>query len=245
MASWDGAAVLRLIKSKGVVMTRKSLKPIIFAFCLLMLLLTGSYQAPQALAASGPNTIAYARTLPLDTLVAVSGTVSTSSGAFESSFFDKGFGLQDESAGIYVSTQFDSGAKPGQIAMVTGLLQESYGLLILVPAKSTDVVIRGRGERIHPFFVATADVGEGTEGKIVRVVGRITEPVIADPPYGYKCAIDDGTGPIQIFINQQTGIDPNPIQLGETASITGFSSQFDTHYEIDPRTPKDIKVRAH
>jgi hypothetical protein len=24
--------------------------------------------------------------------------------------------------------------------------------------------------------------------------------------------------------------------------VTGFSSQFDTHYEIDPRSPSDIAV---
>jgi DNA/RNA endonuclease YhcR with UshA esterase domain len=30
---------------------------------------------------------------------------------------------------------------------------------------------------------------------------------------------------------------------GQTVSVTGFSSQFDTHYEIDPRSPDDIEVR--
>ena len=47
--------------------------------------------------------IAEARALPLGTVVTVDGSVTTPSGTFESSFFDKGFGLQDRSAGIYVS----------------------------------------------------------------------------------------------------------------------------------------------
>src|SRR5215510_13364624 len=56
--------------------------------------------------------IALARTLPLGTVVTVDGTATTPSGAFESSFFDKGFGLQDRSAGIYVSIATDLNITP-------------------------------------------------------------------------------------------------------------------------------------
>jgi len=42
-------------------------------------------------------------------VVVVDGSVTTPSAAFESSFFDKGFGLQDRSAGIYVSLPQDLG----------------------------------------------------------------------------------------------------------------------------------------
>ena len=56
--------------------------------------------------------IAEARTLPLGTVVTVAGSVTTPSGAFESSFFDKGFGLQDHTAGIYLSLSIDLGVVP-------------------------------------------------------------------------------------------------------------------------------------
>jgi DNA/RNA endonuclease YhcR with UshA esterase domain len=66
--------------------------------------------------------------------------------------------------------------------------------------------------------------------------------VSADLPFGYKFAVDDGSGPLQVFVNLQTGIDPGVVTAGSQVSVTGFSSQFDTHYEIDPRFPRDVVV---
>jgi DNA/RNA endonuclease YhcR with UshA esterase domain len=43
-----------------------------------------------------------------------------------------------------------------------------------------------------------------------------------------------------IFVNVQTGIAMGGLNVGQAVSVTGFSSQYDTHYEIDPRSPADI-----
>jgi hypothetical protein len=64
-------------------------------------------------------TIAQARTLPLGTVVTVTGSVSTPSGVFNSSFFDQGFGLQDGNAGIFISLQTNLGVAPRAQARVT------------------------------------------------------------------------------------------------------------------------------
>lgn len=184
--------------------------------------------------------IAAARSLPLGTTVTVDGSVSTPSGAFESSFFDKGFGLQDRTGGLYVSLQENLGVAPRQQARVTGTLQDSFGLLILVPDDPSDVRVHGAGPKIRPEWVHTAAVSEATEGRIVRVVGTISQAPTSDLPYGYKFFVDDGSGELQIFVNVQTGIDVSGLSLGQLVSVTGFSSQFDTHYEIDPRSPADI-----
>jgi hypothetical protein len=175
-------------------------------------------------------------------VVTVDGTVTTPSGVFESSFFDKGFGLQDRSAGIYVSLQSDLGVVPRRQARVSGTLQESFGLLILVPAAPSDVTLHGTGPKVRPRWFATGTIGEATEGRIVRVVGTITQAPVSDLPFGFKFFVDDGSGEIQIFVNVQTGIDVSGLTLGQLVSITGFSSQFDTHYEIDPRSPSDVAV---
>jgi hypothetical protein len=177
-------------------------------------------------------------------VVTVDGSVTTPSGAFESSFFDKGFGLQDRTAGIYVSLQTDLGVAPRRQARVTGTLQDSFGLLILVPNDPSDVKLHGAGPRVEPQWVATGGVGEATEGRLVRVVGTITQAPTSDLPFGYKFFVDDGSGELQIFINTQTGIDVSGLAAGQTVSMTGFSSQFDTHYEIDPRFPADVVVRT-
>jgi hypothetical protein len=193
--------------------------------------------APQARAIS----IARARSLPLGTVVTVEGSVTTPSGAFESSFGDKGFGLQDKTAGIYVSLQTDLNAAPYQHARVTGKLRDSSGLLTLVPADQSDAELDNSGRAVKPQRVSTAAVGEATEGRLVQVVGRITQAPTSDLPYGYKFSVDDGSGELLIFVNVQTGIDVSGLRLGDAVRVIGFSSQFDTHYEIDPRWPRDIR----
>ncbi|GAA3815875.1 hypothetical protein GCM10022403_056740 [Streptomyces coacervatus] len=184
--------------------------------------------------------IADARSLPVGTVVTVAGSVTTPSGAFESSFGDKGFGLQDKTAGIYVSLQSDVHAYPRQRAHITGTLRDSSGLLTLVPADPSDVELGHKGRAVKPERVGTAAVSEATEGRLVKVVGRITQGPTSDLPYGYKLSVDDGSGPVQVFVNVQTGIDVSSLRLGQTVRVVGFSSQFGTHYEIDPRSPHDI-----
>lgn len=188
--------------------------------------------------------IAQARALPLGTVVTVAGSVTTPSGAFESSFFDKGFGLQDRIAGVYVSLQTDLGVAPRRLARVTGTLQDSFGLLILVPADPEDVDLGGRGPRVRPRFLRTSAIGEATEGLLVKVAGTITQAPVDDLPFGFIFFVDDGSGEVQIFVNVQTGIDVSGLSVGQLVSVTGFSSQFETHYEIDPRSPDDIVVAA-
>lgn len=187
--------------------------------------------------------IAQARTLPLGTAVTVNGVATTPSGAFESSFFDKGFGLQDRSAGIYVSVAADLGIAPRTQVRVTGTLRDSFGLLILVPDDPAAVVVHGKGPAVRPRLLATGAVDESSEGRLVRVIATITQAPTQDLPYGFKFAVDDGSGELIIFVNTQTGINLTGLAAGQTVGVTGFSSQFDTHYEIDPRFPSDITRR--
>ncbi|MEV4316069.1 OB-fold nucleic acid binding domain-containing protein [Actinocrispum sp. NPDC049592] len=204
----------------------------------LLLALVFALVAPALPAAAGQTlTIAKARALPLGSVVTVGGTVTTPSGAFESSFFDKGFGLQDGTAGIYVSAADDVHATPGRRASVTGTLKDSFGLLILVP---TDVSLGRQGLPVFPRWTTTAGVSESTEGRLVLVAGRVTKAPASDLPYGYKFWINDGTGEVQIFVNTQTGIDVSRYHLGQALLVTGFSGQFDTSYEVLPRSPHDI-----
>jgi len=199
--------------------------------------------APFAAHAAQPahiTSIAAARHLPLGTVVTVAGLASTPSDAFESSFFDKGFGIQDKTAGIFVSLQENLHVQVRRQVLVTGKLQDASGLLVIVPASPADVHLGGTGAPVVPVWVTTGAIGEATEGRLVLVIGRITQAVSSDLPFGYKLAVDDGSGEVQIFINTQTGIDVTHLALNQLVSITGFSSQFETHYEIDPRRPTDI-----
>jgi hypothetical protein len=191
---------------------------------------------------SRPLTIDAARALPLGSRVTVEGSVTTPSGAFASSFFDVGFGLQDRSAGIYVSLQTNPGLSPGDQVRVTGVLADSYGLLILVPDGADGVIECGRGRHVAARRLGTSAIGEDTEGLLVSVKGTIVSGPSSDLPYGYKLSVDDGSGAVQIFVNVETDIDVSAFAVGQRVKVTGFSSQFDDHYEIDPRDPDDLVV---
>lgn len=207
----------------------------------ITLLSLGSLVTPAA-AATRATPIATARTLPLGTVVTVDGSATTPSGVYESSTFDKGFAIQDRSAGIYVSVAVDTHIAPRTKVRVTGELRDSFGQLILVVTDAATIRTHGKGPKIHPRPVATGAVGESTEGSLVTVAATVTQVPVQDPPFGAFFHIDDGSGDLTVFVTTQTGIDLSGLAVGQTVRVTGLSSQFDTHYEILPRSPADLVV---
>ena len=186
--------------------------------------------------------IAEARNLPLGTVVTIDGAVTVPSGAFSSSTFDQGFAIQDRTGGIYVSTSENLGFAPRQQVRVTGTLSDSVlpGLLVLVNV--TAVKAHGSGPKVRPLPLATGDVNESTEGKLVRITGTITQPVVNDLPFGFIVFVNDGSGEVHVFVCASTGIDVSGLSPGQTIEVTGFSGQFADHFEVDPRTQADIRV---
>lgn len=195
-----------------------------------------------AQAAEKTITIAEARSLPLGTVVTINGVVTVPSGAFSSGTFEQGFAIQDKTGGIYVSTADNLGFGLRQQVRVTGTLADAVqpGLLALVDV--TDVKAHGAGPKVRPLPVSTGDVGEGTEGTIVRITGTISQPIFNDLPFGFIIVVNDGSGDINVFVNASTGISVSGFSQGQTIEVTGFSSQFADHFEVDPRIQDDIRV---
>lgn len=186
--------------------------------------------------------IAEARSLPLGTVVTIDGSVTVPSGAFNSSTFDQGFAIQDRTAGIYVSTPNNLGLAPRQQVRVTGTLADTVlpGLLVLVDV--TAVKAHGAGPKVAPVSVATGDIGEATEGSLVRVTATITQPIINDLPFGFIIFVNDGSGEVHIFVSASTGIDVSGLSPGQTIEVTGFSGEFAGSFEVDPRFQSDIRI---
>ena len=207
-------------------------------------LLSAIFLISVATAHAAPPTIsiAKARSLPLGTVVTIDGSVTVPSGAFSSSTFDQGFAIQDRTGGIYVSTPDNLGFTFKQQVRVTGTLADTVlpGLLVLVDVTKTKA--HGSGPKVQPLPVATGDVGEATEGSIVRITGTISQPIINDLPFGFIIVVNDGTGDINVFVAASTGIDVSGLSQGQTIEVTGFSGQFADHFEVDPRTQGDIRV---
>jgi DNA/RNA endonuclease YhcR with UshA esterase domain len=200
--------------------------------------------AVQIAAGAQTISIADARNLPLGTVVTVEGSVTVPSGSYTSSTFDQGFAIQDETAGIYVSSAFNSGLNFHHHVRVTGVLDDDgFGLLVLRPSSEADVVKIPGATNIAPVTVATGDVSEATEGLLIEVEGIITRGPTDDLPFGYSVFIDDGSGETQIFIPATTGVNPFNIPwvtVGNTIRVTGFSAQFLSQYEVLPRFHGDF-----
>ena len=190
--------------------------------------------------------IAEARSLPASTVVTVEGSVTVPSGDFASSTFDQGFVIQDDTAGIYVSTSDNLKLNFHRRVRVTGAVADNgVGLLILLPASPAGVETLPGASAVEPEPVATGDIGEATEGSLVEVTGTITRPIIDDLPFGYQVFIDDGSGEVQIFICASTGINPFQIPFmeeGARITVVGSSGQFLAQYESLPRHRGDIHL---
>jgi uncharacterized protein YdeI (BOF family) len=216
-----------------------SVLKLFIVFAVLLMLNPAAHSRPRPHAIS----IAEARSLPLGTIVTVEGSVTVPSGAFSSSTFDQGFAIQDRTGGIYVSVPDDLGFGVRQRVRVTGRLADTLlpGLLVLVDV--TDIRARRAGPNVRPLRVETGEVGEATEGSLVKITGTITQPVVNDLPFGFIIFIDDGSGEVHSFVSASTGIDVSGLSQGQTIEVTGFSGQFADHFEVDPRFQDDIRVR--
>jgi len=188
------------------------------------------------------SSIRDARALVAGSITTVTGTVTVPSGAFVSSTYDQGFAIQDKTGGIYISTQTNHRLNLGDTAEVTGVLGQSYSLTIVTPISGKSVLIKRDDDKVTPQRIATGRVNEASEGRLVIIRGVVSQAVASDLPYGYKFYVNDGTGEIQVFVSTSCNLDLSQMALGQKVSITGFSGQFDSTYEVQPRIQKDIKV---
>jgi len=204
----------------------------VFGVCLLL----GSVGVSAGVLArpSRCGTIAEARRAPLGTTVTVSGTVTVPTGSF-----DGGLALQEDDAGVYVLDSLGENFATGTRVTVTGVLVDASGLLAIQPSS---VQAGGRGEHVRAARLATGAVGESSEGRLLKLKGTMQGPLVDDSPYGFKLELDDGSGPVQIFLYPGTGIATDGLVDGARVAVTCFSSQFETHYECDPPSAGDLRV---
>jgi hypothetical protein len=183
------------------------------------------------------GSIAAARQRAVDSTVTVRGTVTVPTNAF-----DAGFAVQQDNAGIYVLASGTSARTLGQEVEITGTLVNSSGLLAIDP---TTITARGHGDHIEARDHRTGSVGEATEGRLLELEGQMVGDLVDDSPFGFKLDIDDGSGPIQIFLFPGTGISTAGLHDGVTLNVTCFSNQFEAFFECDPRQPSDLKIKRH
>ncbi|WP_420129487.1 hypothetical protein [Longimicrobium sp.] len=201
----------------------------------LLALLAIAAAAPPLHAQERVTAISRARDLGPGATVLVEGTVSVAPGVF-----DGGFAIQDHSAGIWVLAPADSvRLTVGQRVRVRGMLDEPNGQLAIMPAAIGPL---GEADAPSPRDLRTGLLNESMEGWLVKIRGRVASEAVNDDPWGWKVMVDDGTGPVLVFVDAETGVDVRPLRPGDTVEVTGFAGQYDDHYEVVPRAQVDIRV---
>lgn len=188
--------------------------------------------------------IAEARAKDDGTEVTVRGYVSVAPDTFESATFEHGFAIADGSAGIYVTMDEAQSLALGEQVEVTGVLGQMAKMRV-VTAAPADVTPLAGSMAVAASPVATGDIDEDVEGRLVKVTGSVTETFVDDAPYGYKLWIDDGSGEIQIFAHISAGFDAASlmaISAGQTLTVTGLAFQYEDTYEVAPRSPDDLVI---
>jgi len=188
------------------------------------------------------TSITKARSMAEGDLVKVRGVITVPSGIFSSSI-PFGYAIQGKGAGIYVVDTIgpiDREFSIGEEVEVIGRRSSAYGLSTI---QEYQVRTTGVERLVVPKKVLTGQINESTEGMIISTSGKITKTK-NDAPYGYKVFINDGSGEVDIYINSSTGllIDTSNWKVGATIEVTGFSSQYNTEYECDPRNKTDIRI---
>lgn len=183
------------------------------------------------------------RQQPNGTEVVIIGIVTVPSGQFASATFDQGFAIQDQSSGIYVSSDRPLNLTVGDGVRVEGILQDDgrgQPIVHLQNWQHSKVLLPS----IRPYRVSLKEAVIELDGQLVVVQGTITRPLVEDAPYGDRLWIKDATGTVQIYIPRSTRIAPQDLtflQPGQAVQVTGFSSQYDRNDEIVPRTVEDIR----
>jgi len=198
------------------------------------LLLGGLAAAPAQASPPHVEPIALARQQPIGSVVSVVGSVTVPSGAF-----DAGFAIQGLLDGIYVLDAAGAARRVGDVVRVTGTLVDNFGLLSIAPSSVTQLF---HAAPFRPFRSVTGAVGEATEGRLLHLRGRMVGPLVDDSPYGYKLEIDDGSGPVHVFLYPGAGIPLTGLVAGARIDTTCFSSQFDATYECDPPSAATFHV---
>jgi len=184
--------------------------------------------------------IASVRDLPLGTTVTIEGQITVPSGLFKSASLEDagGFVIEDVTGGIYVRLDVDLGIHRNQQVRVTGTVDELFNLLFVRVEPSGVERLPG-----SPLLIATGEVGVATEGHLITIAGVVSD-IEPDPPFGIEFSVDDGSGPISVFVHASTGIDPSDLPFfaaGKRVRVTGFSSFFVDEAEVQPRFRDDIR----
>ena len=206
--------------------------------------------SPSASASASPAaqpllTIAQARVAGKNDLVRVRGVVTLPTG-----LMDPGSAaLQDDTGAIFLRPSDEAGSlSVGQQVELIGTRSSWTGMESI--RLSVPPTVIGSGPLPEPIDRATGEVGEAEEALLIRVQGELTSGPQRTSAQNLIFDLDDGSGPLRVYISPRSGIDVSGIAPGTQLVITGVLLQETTGqqplrgYRLWPAAPSDVTVSA-
>jgi hypothetical protein len=189
--------------------------------------------------------IAAARAAAVNTRLTVRGVVTLPSSLAEANEA----AIQDSSGAILLRLGDEAGSlRLGELVEVAGTRSTRSGMeTIRISAPA-----RRLGERAQPDALprSTGVLGEAQEAMLVAARGDVTLTPRRTSAENVYFDIDDGSGPLRIFVSPRAGIQTDSILLGSVVEVTGVLGQEttgklpDRGYRLWPRRASDVKVMA-
>ena len=189
--------------------------------------------------------IAAARATGVNTRLTVRGVVTLPSGLAEPGEA----AIQDSSGGILLRLGDEAGSlRLGELVEVAGTRSTRAGMETI----RVSLPARKLGMRAEPDAQrrATGALGEAEEATLVVARGEVTLTPRRTSAENVYFDIDDGSGPLRIFVSQPSGIQTDAILLGSVVEVTGVLGQETTGklpergYRLWPRGTSDVRVVA-
>ena len=158
------------------------------------------------------------------------------------------FVIQDATGGIYMYVQFGGPSIPpmalGDLVQVDGTTSLFNNMLELSPVTAISNLGPGSVPAPKPITTSAAIVG-ANEGWFVEVSGIATWTTPPPAPNGstnWTFRIDDGSGPVDVFVDKDTRIDMTGYVSPTQMTVKGYSGRYLTSPQIIPRYQSDIFV---
>jgi len=152
--------------------------------------------------------------------------------------------LGDETGGVRLYLTPRDGVLPpfvlGDAVAAIGTLGDHDGEREVRLARASDAWWDGVSGPVDPVAIATGRLDEATEGRLVRLEGRVASRARA------SLVLDDGTGPARVVFLRSTGLAAPAARAGERLSVVGIAGQsasgppWEGGYRLLPRLPEDV-----
>jgi predicted extracellular nuclease len=205
-----------------------------------------AYGPPLPLSVEGGAVpIAVARTLEGQT-VTVEGVATMYTGGFFAGSTGTKFYLEDDTGGIQVYCPGGQGlveVSVGDRVRVTGgieVYRDSFEIVPLTYPDDVQMLEHPEDEWTpQPITLRAAGSDESVPGRLVVVEGTSTR--IQEFSYSYEIDLVDDQGfSLLVYIEKDTRISVEPLEVGESYRVTGISELYSGMWELKPRMQSDL-----